>query len=134
MFDWLRRKRLGSQGEDAAATFLRKSGVRILARNFTCPQGEIDLIGLHEATIVFFEVKTRRSSQAADPEANIGPVKQQQLTRVASAWLAKNRYPQTAYRFDAVAVIWPENGPPQVRWTMQAFVPKGPGPRPRRRR
>ena len=51
---------LGAAGEKAAAKYLRRRGYRIVARNYRCRGGEIDLIALDADTIVFVEVKTRR--------------------------------------------------------------------------
>lgn len=121
---WFFRRPLGAAGERAAAKFLARSGVRLVARNFRCTMGEIDLIGLDRDTLVFFEVKTRRTADAADPEANIGPGKQRHMLWVAREWLAKHHYPETSYRFDAISIVWPERGRPEIRWIVDAFVPK----------
>src|SRR5215813_5709122 len=118
-----RKRPTGAAGEDAAADYLSKAGVRILARNYRCAAGEIDLIGADSGTIVFFEVKTRSDTSAADPENNITPAKRSQLTRVARYWLARHRYPENAYRFDAISVVLPESGPPEIRRIVEAFVP-----------
>lgn len=114
---------LGAAGEKAAEKFLKRAGVKILKRNYSCTAGEIDLIGLVGGVIVFFEVKTRRSAAAADPEENIHIHKQRQMQRVARFWLAKMKQPEAAYRFDAVSVVWPEGEEPEVRWIVEAFVP-----------
>lgn len=52
-------KRLGKEGEDRAAKFLKKQGYLILERNCRTRNGEIDLIAMHEGMVVFIEVKTR---------------------------------------------------------------------------
>jgi putative endonuclease len=118
------KKRLGAEGEETAADYLTRRGVRLLARNFKCPAGEIDLIGLDGSAIVFFEVKTRRSDAAADPENNIGPSKRQRMLRTARWWLTKHHQPQAPYRFDAISVVLPDAGAPRVRHIVDAFRPR----------
>lgn len=117
------RKQLGAAGEKAAEKYLRSQGYRILARNYACPVGELDLICYHDRCIVFVEVKTLASSDAGDPEDRITPAKQRQLARVARAWLAAHREPDCAYRFDAVSVVMSAEGVPGIRHILEAFIP-----------
>lgn len=118
------RKNLGAVGEAAAERFLRSQGYRILARNYACPVGELDLICHHDETIVFVEVKTLADDQAGDPEEHINPAKQRQLLRVARAWLSAHRNPDCAYRFDAVSVVVSGDRAPTVRHIVEAFIPR----------
>ena len=111
----LDKKKLGAFGEAAAAKFLKKSGHTILARNYACPLGEIDLICFHKGCIIFVEVKTLSDDFASDPEEHINPAKQRKLHKIARHWLAAKRQPDCAYRFDAVSVIVPPVGEPRVR-------------------
>jgi putative endonuclease len=115
--------KLGNLGEQAAAEFLERAGHRVLARNFRCPLGELDLITFHEGTLVFVEVKTL-SGDATDPEEHVTPAKQRKLAQVAEYWIAQNRRPQCAYRFDAVSVVLPNDGGPRVRHFVEAFIPR----------
>lgn len=114
---------LGASGERAAESFLRERGVRIIARNYRCPVGELDLIGTEGETIVFYEVKSRRSAADADPEDNITPAKQRKMTAVARYWLKAHGEPEAAYRFDALSVII-QDGKPLVRHIEEAFIPR----------
>lgn len=114
---------LGQAGEKIARRFLKKLGFRILAANYTCPAGEIDLIGFRDGCIVFFEVKSRASDVAAPPEANITPAKQRHLFKAARFWLAAHRQPDCAYRFDAISIVIPPEGEPQIRHIIEAFTP-----------
>lgn len=114
---------VGKAGEEIARQFLKSSGFRILARNYSCPAGEIDLVCCDQESVIFVEVKTRTDDSPADPEANVTPAKQRHLTRAAEFWLAKHRWPERAYRFDVVTVIMPEGGEPQVRHICEAFLP-----------
>ena len=119
---WFKRD-LGKAGEDAACTYLRRRGYRILQRNYACPLGEIDVICYHHGCIIFVEVKTRRGDLASDPEDNITFTKRRQVERAAKAWLALHREPECAYRFDAVSVVMPKEEKPRVRHIVEAFVP-----------
>ncbi len=121
--DW--RRKLGNAGEKAAERFLKKSGYRILARNYTCRAGEIDLICFRDECIVFVEVKTLESDDFTDPESKITPAKQRRLERAARDWLDRYNRPECAYRFDAVSVVFPEGGKPAVRHIEEAFFPGG---------
>ncbi|RIK66756.1 MAG: YraN family protein [Planctomycetota bacterium] len=119
------RKMLGAAGEDAAARFLKSLGYKVLARNYTSPVGELDLVCHHDDTIVFVEVKTLADDAAGDPEEHVNPAKQRQLARVARAWLAAHRHPDCAYRFDVISVVLRENAQPSIRHFVEAFIPNG---------
>ncbi len=117
-------KQLGAIGEQAALRYLRSLGHKILANNFTCPAGELDLITFHNGVVVFVEVKALASDLHADPEGHITPAKQRKLRQVAEYWLSRHRHPECAYRFDAVSVIVPETGDPVIRHIPEAFIPR----------
>jgi putative endonuclease len=118
------RAKLGEAGEAVACRYLRRAGYQILARNYTCAVGEMDLICRHQGCIVFVEAKTRSDDASTDPEVNITAAKRRQLERVARFWLAEHREPDCAYRFDAVSVVLPPGGKPKVRHIEEAFVPR----------
>ncbi len=119
---WFRR-RVGDAGENAACKFLRRGGHRILARNYTCPVGEIDVICHHDRTIVFVEVKTLSDDEAADPEDHVTPAKQRQVERAARFWLAAHGEPDWAYRFDVISVVLTAGDKPAIRHIVEAFLP-----------
>ena len=105
-----------SPGEKQAASFLTKRGVRILARGVANAFGEIDLVGMEGDTIVFVEVRTRRSLDAGHPAESVTPQKQARLTRAALAFLKQKNLLDRRSRFDVVALIWPEGAKaPQYR-------------------
>jgi putative endonuclease len=82
------RQRLGDFGEQAAAAYLTRHGYTILARNWRCRAGEIDLIARQGAQLVFVEVRTRRSNQYGPaPAETITPAKQARLIALAYAYL-----------------------------------------------
>jgi len=113
--------KLGPAGEKTAARALQRSGYRILVRNFRCPAGEVDLIALDGDTIVFVEVKARRSDRAADPEVNVTRQKRRQVTRAAQYYLMQHGLQNRPCRFDVVAVVLPGEGEPQVEHFVDAF-------------
>lgn len=117
------RRDLGRIGEDAACRYLRRSGYRILERNFSCHRGEIDIICEKSDCIVFVEVKTRANDTGADPEENITHAKRRKIETLAQIWLERNPCPNRAYRFDAVSVVKPDDAPPRVRHIPEAFDP-----------
>jgi len=113
------RHELGRDGERAAEAHLRAHGYSIVERNFRCPLGEIDLIALHRGTVVFIEVKTRRSALAAPSDA-VDPRKQRQLRRAAEWYVSRHRLEEHPVRFDVVAV-WRDGDRVRCEVTQDAF-------------
>ena len=99
------RPALGRDGEDQAAKLLRSKGFTILERNFRCREGEIDVIARCDETLVFCEVKTRRTDRWGDPSEAVGWRKQQRLRQLAAIWLQQHRPGHVQVRFDVVSVI-----------------------------
>jgi putative endonuclease len=121
-------KSLGDRGEDAAARFLKRQGFHILARGLDSPLGELDIVGVDGRTVVFVEVKTRRSNDAGRPEDAIDQRKQQRMTQAALAYLKSNRLLNYAARFDVVAITWPDDSlQPTIEHFRNAFSPVGAG-------
>ena len=121
-------KRLfGDRGERAAARFLKRQGMRIIARQHRSRLGEIDLIALDAGRVVFIEVKTRRSDAAGRPEEAVNRAKQRKLTRLALEYLKRRRWlGKRSARFDVVAVTWPaDRAEPEIVHYRNAFEPVG---------
>ena len=95
----------GSYGERVAASFLRRNGYRVLARNFATPVGEIDLVCRCGDVLAFVEVRTRASTDFGRPGETIDPRKQEALRRTAARYLELLGRPDVYYRFDAVEVM-----------------------------
>jgi putative endonuclease len=95
---------LGRRGERAAEKYLRRNGYRIVARNFRAAGAEIDLVAMDGATLVFVEVKTRRSRAAGAPEEAVDERKQKQMRRAAEVFARRYRADDVEMRFDIVAV------------------------------
>jgi len=127
MRSWL-TKWLGNRGERLAAKFLRRQGLRILARQYSSPMGEIDLVALDGESIVFVEVKTRRSEAAGHPAEAVTLEKQKRLTRTALSYLKRYGLLERRARFDVVAILWSqEDSRPRVEHFRNAFPPVGSG-------
>lgn len=100
----LHRRKIGLRGELIAARYLWRKGFRLLEQNFRCDLGEIDLIAEDRGTVVFVEVKTRRTRSSGAPEESVDHHKQQQIRRVANWYLrAWPRWPRRI-RFDVVGI------------------------------
>lgn len=98
------RQSLGKWGEEEAARFLRRSGMKIVARNLRTPVGEIDIIARKGKILIFAEVKTRRGKGYGAPQEAVGPTKQRQILRAASWYLNEQRRQNLQPRFDVLAV------------------------------
>jgi putative endonuclease len=122
---WWRRW-FGTRSERAAARYLRRQGWRILARNHTGPQGEIDLIALDGRCVVFVEVRSTGGADAARPAASVDAVKQERLTRAALDYLRRHRLLDQMARFDVLALSWPAGRrEPEIVHHRQAFEAVG---------
>jgi putative endonuclease len=120
------RRALGQKGEAAARAYLERHGVRILAANYTCPAGEIDLVGQERDGILFIEVKTRTSAAFGPAQGAVHHRKQQQIVRTAEWFLAERRLRDVACRFDVVAVTVLDDGElPRIDWVRDAFPAEG---------
>ena len=118
---------LGLRGERAAERFLRRLGYKIVARGERGAVGELDLVAVDGGTVVFVEVKTRRSSTAVPAEA-VDTQKQRQLTRLALSFLRRHELLEYPARFDVVAVHWPEAARrPNIQHYPNAFEAVGQG-------
>jgi putative endonuclease len=119
-----KRHETGKQGERIALFFLRRNGYRILARNFSTPSGEIDIIAYDHGVLSFVEVKTRTSLEFGAPEAAITSHKMRQIAKVARQYVSRHRLHDITWRFDCVYVMMGENGlPGGLRGILSAVLP-----------
>lgn len=107
----------GDYYEERAACYLREQGYEILCRNFRCRRGEIDLVARDRKTIVFVEVKYRKSLNTGHPLEAITLAKQKKITMSAVYYLLKE-YGRTdvSCRFDVIGVL-----PDEIVWIKDAF-------------
>lgn len=95
---------MGRRGEEAAAQYLKRKGMKILERNLSTPVGEIDLVVRDRKILAFVEVKTRRTTAFGSPAEAVGPRKQRQIVRTAKWYLNDSPWKGLQPRFDVIAV------------------------------
>jgi putative endonuclease len=112
---------LGSLGEQLAAAALSDAGCRIIDRNWRCAQGEIDIVAVEGDETVFVEVKTRSSVAFGHPLEAITAQKLARLRRLAAAWCEAHPGNHSRIRIDAIAVLAPPGGVPQIEHLRRVF-------------
>ncbi|MCH9734714.1 MAG: YraN family protein [Actinomycetia bacterium] len=100
------RPAIGARGEQLAVDYLSQLGLRVLARNWRCRYGELDVIAADDVarTLVFVEVKTRTGEHYGGVEQAVTPVKVRRLRRLAGLWLAQQHGSWASVRIDVVAI------------------------------
>jgi putative endonuclease len=98
------RREFGQKGESIAVRHLKKNGYKILEKNYRTKLGEIDIIAKDKDTIVFVEVKARRSRQFGNPKHAVTPNKQKKISMVALFYLKSTKQTDAKARFDVVAI------------------------------
>lgn len=114
---------LGVRGERAAARYLRRRRYRILARDYRCFAGEIDLIASQDATIVFVEVKTRQPDEDLVDQLPVRIEQRGRITRAAQHFMTHPAAADRPYRFDVISVSFPDCGKPKIEHYENAFAP-----------
>jgi putative endonuclease len=114
------RQTLGRRGEQLAARFLQRAGLRIIERRFRLRCGEIDLIALDRELVVFVEVKTRRGRGYGTPAESVTPTKQRKISRVALIFLSRRGWHERPCRFDVVEIV-AAGKTPEIRHIPDAF-------------
>lgn len=116
------RKAIGLLGEELALAHLVRHGLRLVARNYRCKLGEIDLVMMDGATLVLVEVRYRASNDYGGAAASITWEKQRKLVKAAEHLLMKRsdlrRYPA---RFDVIAIT-PDGTDTRIEWIKSAFT------------
>lgn len=119
------RSRLGRSGEIAAAAELGRRGYRILGANYRTKRGEIDLIARDGDSIVFVEVRSRRSSAFCSPAESVTWRKQQRLLAAAQDYLLEKGFSETPCRFDVVEIDAGGKHPVVAQVIQNAFQDNG---------
>jgi putative endonuclease len=109
----------GAAAEDLALRYLEARGLTLVARNFRCRVGELDLIMRDAGYLVFVEVRSRRHSRYGTPAESVTRTKQQRLLRAAAFYLQRWRL-DLPCRFDVVAILQTEDDP-RMEWIRDAF-------------
>ena len=120
------RRLFGQEGEAEAERYLRRKGYRIVARNVRSSLGELDLVAEDGQTLVFIEVKARRSGELGGAIHAVHRQKQQKLARLASQFLAQRHWMERSCRFDVVLLQATDTAELRVEHIQNAFdVPSG---------
>lgn len=112
----------GAAAEALARRHLEQQGLRLLAQNWSCRRGELDLVMLDRDTVVFVEVRYRRHRAWGGALESVDARKREKLTLAATYFLQKeSRWAQHPCRFDVIAINADGNRPPQLNWIQNAF-------------
>lgn len=106
---------LGRYGEDVAVQHLQQQGMTVLARNWRCSIGELDVIARDGARLVICEVKTRSSEAYGSPLEAVGPRKLRRLRQLAIRWLEEQQIHVPEIRFDVIGIVQSRTGAPVLQ-------------------
>lgn len=98
------RHELGSNGEEIACNFLKKSGCKIIEKNYRCKIGEIDIIAQDKDELIFIEVKTRSQKVFGNPVESVNDEKKNHIYRVAQYYITLKKLEKAKVRFDVIEV------------------------------
>ncbi|HWQ05269.1 MAG TPA: YraN family protein [Longilinea sp.] len=117
------RQRIGKWGEDLAVCYLEGKGLTLVARNERTEFGEVDLIMLDGADLIFIEVKTRTTAAFGLPKEAISARKREHLKHSAEAYLQTNEGLPDSWRIDVIAIRGkPSMDDPEIEWFQNAVV------------
>jgi len=100
----MKRRDTGILGERVARDFLGRNGYDVLETNYRCPGGEVDIIAKQEDTLVFIEVRTKKSRQFGSPEESITLAKKERLRNVVAHYGQNHNDLPAVWRIDVVAI------------------------------
>jgi putative endonuclease len=112
----------GKAAEELARLHLQQHGLKLLAQNWSCRRGELDLVMLDADTVVFVEVRYRRHSAWGGAVESVDARKREKLTRAAMHFLQReSRWAKHPCRFDVIAINADGNSTPRLNWIQNAF-------------
>lgn len=115
------KQTIGDAGERCAEVYLNQKGMQLIARNYRCRYGEIDLVMRDGDCVVFVEVKRRKHARFGTPLEMVSISKQGKLRFAAEHYIATNKIPaQQAMRFDVVGIL-SDGIESSVQWVQNAF-------------
>jgi putative endonuclease len=107
---------LGQRGEQLATEYLKRRDYTILATNWHCKNGEIDIVAQKADTLVFVEVRTRHADNTESAFESITPRKRSRMIAAAQAYIAAHDLDNLDWRVDMVAIAIPRNGAPIIEY------------------
>lgn len=111
-------RKIGEQAEALAAAFLTKKGFKLLAQNYRCKVGEIDLVMQDKDTVVFIEVRSRSHPDFGSAAESVTPQKQHKLIKSALHYLQKQGwFDKVPCRFDIIGIAQGK-----IEWLKDAFA------------
>ncbi len=113
-------QKFGEKSENLAVWYLKKNGYKIIEQNYRNRMGEIDIIAREKKTIVFVEVKSRRSIRFGNPKWAVTPKKQRKISMVALYYLKTTQQIDAKARFDVVSIT-SNRDEPQIEIVRNAF-------------
>ncbi len=114
-------KRLGNWGEAEVRRYLEGQGVQVLESNVRTAYGEIDLVAKEDGTLLFCEVKTRRTQTFGYPEESVNAKKQEHMRNSALDYLQTRELLDTDWRIDVISVERQPNQSIKVTWFKHAL-------------
>lgn len=117
----MNRRELGNKGEDFVCRYLEGQGTEILARNFHCRTGEIDIISRLGDTIAFVEVKTRSSKAFGTAAEAVTPAKIAKIKAAALEFISGESLGDMNFRFDVAEVYRQASGTMELNYIESAF-------------
>ena len=115
-----RKQEIGKKGESVAVRYLKKQGYKIIQQNYRSKAGEIDIIARERKTLVFVEVKTRRSTSYGSPKWAVTPKKQKAISMAALYYLKMTDQTHADARFDVVSIL-AQGDEPRIELVRNAF-------------
>jgi putative endonuclease len=115
-----KQQKFGEKSENLAVWYLKQNGYKIIEQNYRNRMGEIDIIAREKKTIVFVEVKSRRSIRYGTPKLAVTPKKQRTISMVALYYLKSTQQIDSKARFDVVAIT-SNRDEPQIEIVKNAF-------------
>jgi putative endonuclease len=101
----MKTRDIGNIGEDLALRHLEDSGYKIVERNYPCKYGEVDIIARKKDTLVFVEVKARKSNAFGGPIAAVSKDKQKKLTLTSLFFIKSSKIKYNNVRFDVITIL-----------------------------
>jgi len=113
---WLK----GRKAEAAASSYLKKRGIKVIARNYRDRRGELDIIARENNQLCIVEVRSRGESSPYVPEASLSPSKVRHLSDTTSRFLKKHRLFHVPVRMDLLVIDW---GRDEIRFYPGGIIP-----------
>jgi putative endonuclease len=115
------KRPFGQSGEALAARYLAERGYQIVATNWHCQHGELDIVARQTDMLVFVEVRTRHANTPDTAFESITPRKRHKLTALAHAYLTAHNLDSAMWRVDVIAIAIGRSGPPQIEHAEDAL-------------